>query len=236
MDIGTLFLFLVLVLTLVFALRRRAPGTAKPTEKPRPLPIYFGSQTGTAERFAAELQAAASQQGFHPTVQDLNSLSLEILSALPVVLVVCSTQGKGDAPDNAAKFLKAAQTAAKLGETRISTPFAVFGLGSLEYMDTFNKCSKAVRDSMLKLGAREILDPVFGDETLDLHSDFLQWMERILPTVKQLKNAGDEEKIKAAMEVKHHFVEVQVNVPLSPPDTSLNYERASEQYLASGKL
>jgi sulfite reductase alpha subunit-like flavoprotein len=234
MDFMILALLAVLLLSLVFLLRRKPPAPAK--SKLRHLPIYFGSQTGTAERFVAELQAAASLQGFSPTVQDLNSLSLDTLAALPVVLIVCSTQGKGDAPDNATKFLKAAQTAVKLGETKLNTPFAVFGLGSLEYMDTFNKCSKGVRDALLKLGAREVLEPVFGDETLDLHEDFTKWVNTILPVLQAMKTEGDEAQMKAAMEKKHHFVEVQTNVPIVPADPGLNYERASEQYLSSGTL
>jgi len=232
MDFGTLALLVALVLSLVFLLRRKSTPPAKP--KLRPLPIYFGSQTGTAERFVAELQAAAVLQGFAPTAQDLNSLGLDTLAALPIVLIVCSTQGKGDAPDNAAKFLKAAQTAVKLGETKLNTPFAVFGLGSLEYMDTFNKCSKGVRDALLKLGAKEVLEPVFGDETLDLHEDFQKWISRVLPVVQGLRTEGDEAQVKAAMEKKHHFVEVQTQVPLTAADPALNYERASEQYISSG--
>ena len=231
MDVSvTLLLVLAGTLLWLFLRCRWAPRT--PT-KVR-MHIYFGSQTGTAERLASEMEGLAKKAGFATVLAELNSLTLDRLQAVPAVVVICSTQGKGDAPDNATKFLKALQTAAKHSEGQLAhLRFSLFGLGRIEYFDTFNKTAKDIQKALLALGAREATETVLGDDTLDLHGEFVKWAAGVLPAFEQIestKNSG------TVQQETRKFLPALVGVPLTMPDPTLNYERASEQYLSTRTL
>src|SRR5688500_13370373 len=78
--------------------------THSPTAPPKtsePLLIGFGSQTGTAEQIAKRIAKESAQQGFAAQIKELNAISLETLSATPRFLIITSTWGDGEPPDNA---------------------------------------------------------------------------------------------------------------------------------------
>jgi sulfite reductase alpha subunit-like flavoprotein len=230
-----LILLLLLLLPVVFLILKSASGKGVSVKHTIPLPIYFGSQTGTAERYANQLQDLAKTQNFSPSVLELNTLTIEVLQSLPAILIVCSTQGKGDPPDNTSKFLKMVQTAAKQKEVSLSNlSFAVFGLGSMEYMDTFNRVPKLIREALILLGAVEVHAAMLSDETLDMDTDFREWSTVILDVMKGLKVA-DSAAVEAALNTKTKFLQVKTNVKEGTPDPTWNYERASEQYLSGRK-
>src|SRR5436190_1056237 len=85
----------------------RAAAVAAPAL--RPLTILFGSQTGTAEGLAKKAAKEAGKRGFAATVLDMAQTDLAKLAAEQHLLVITSTYGEGEPPDNA----KALHTALK---------------------------------------------------------------------------------------------------------------------------
>jgi len=84
----------------------RVPATATPAPtgqaKPAtPLTIVFGSQTGTAETLAKRIAKEAGKRGLVPTIHDLASYPVAQLAAERALLVITSTYGDGEPPDNA---------------------------------------------------------------------------------------------------------------------------------------
>jgi sulfite reductase (NADPH) flavoprotein alpha-component len=75
------------------------------------LTILFGSQTGTAESLAKKAAKEAGRRGFAATVLDMAQTSAEQLVHETNLLVITSTYGDGEPPDNA-KALHAALIAA----------------------------------------------------------------------------------------------------------------------------
>src|SRR5689334_5520438 len=69
-----------------------------------PLLIMFGSQTGTAESLAKKLAKECEARGFAPNVLALNDYEKASLAAAKRLIVVSSTWGDGDPPDNATNF------------------------------------------------------------------------------------------------------------------------------------
>src|SRR5262245_31708405 len=63
--------------------------------------VMFGSQTGTAERLAKQFAKDAGQRGFDPRVLELNAINSVDLSKEQRLVIVTSTWGDGDPPDNA---------------------------------------------------------------------------------------------------------------------------------------
>src|SRR5207248_738917 len=68
------------------------------------LVILFGSQTGTAEGLAKRIASESEQRGFAPRVLALNDYEQANLTAGGQAIIVSSTWGDGDPPDNASNF------------------------------------------------------------------------------------------------------------------------------------
>ena len=124
-----------------------------PTASAGPLLICFGSQTGTAEGLAKKLAKEAAQRGFAPKLHPLNEFEAAGFAMAKKAVIISSTWGDGDAPDNAMNFwnwLKA-DTAPRLEHLE----FTVLGLGDKNYSD-FCGASKKFDDRLAALGAKRL--------------------------------------------------------------------------------
>ena len=64
--------------------------------------ILYGSQTGNAEFIAKELHGKCQENEIPAQVMTLNDASsITLKDIAKVVLIICSTTGNGDAPENA---------------------------------------------------------------------------------------------------------------------------------------
>ena len=79
-------------------------AAAAPETAASVLNILFGTQTGNAEALAMDIAAAARTQGMQPAVMALDDVSMERLGSMKRVIVVTSTYGEGEMPDNAQLF------------------------------------------------------------------------------------------------------------------------------------
>src|SRR5262249_17712365 len=107
-----------------------APQPSSPSSPAKPaehLLILFGSQTGTAEGLAPKFAAQACQRGFAPQVLTLNEFQQANLTAGGKLIVVSSTWGDGDPPDNATSFWSWLSADSAPGLEKLQ--FSVLGLG-----------------------------------------------------------------------------------------------------------
>ncbi|WP_438483237.1 sulfite reductase subunit alpha [Oleiharenicola lentus] len=140
-----------------------------------PLTILFGSQTGTAEGLAKKIAKEAGKRGFAPTVLDMAQTDLAKLSAEKNLLVLTSTYGDGEPPDNA-KALHAALLAA--GDRPLtSIRFSVCSLGDTNYAQ-FCQCGKDFDAALERLGATRVSPRVDCD--LDYEEAFTKWLDAAL--------------------------------------------------------
>lgn len=152
------------------------------------LTLLVGTMTGTAQLVAQELELVWDGGG------DAGDLSVETLlmdkldSAVfereGVFLIVTSTYGQGDVPDNAKNFyedLKAKRP--DLSRVR----YGVFGLGDRTYAETFNFGGKRFDELLQELGAQRIGERVQHDASSGVLPEEMavEWGEGWLALAKE---------------------------------------------------
>jgi sulfite reductase (NADPH) flavoprotein alpha-component len=157
----------------VFARASAAPGAAGASL--RPLAILYGSQTGTAEALAKRAAKAAGQRGFAPSVLDMAQVSASRLSQNSNLLLITSTHGDGEPPDNARALHAALQAegAPPLSGVR----FSVCALGDTNYAQ-FCRAGRDFDAALEKLGASRCAPRVDCD--VDYEKPFAAWLEAAL--------------------------------------------------------
>jgi sulfite reductase (NADPH) flavoprotein alpha-component len=119
----------------------------------KPVLILFGSQTGTAEALARRVATAARNRGFVPRVLEANAAAKLEWSAESRLLIVTSTYGDGDAPDNAQVFWNWLKTDNAKALTHVQ--YAVLALGDSHY-EQFCAAGKKIDERLEELGARRV--------------------------------------------------------------------------------
>ncbi|MFC7755308.1 sulfite reductase subunit alpha [Tsukamurella soli] len=126
--------------------------------------VLFGTQTGNSEELAERLAGALRDAGLGAALAPLDDVTPESLAAAGHVLVVTSTYGEGEMPDNAELFWEAlsAETAGRLEELR----YAVLALGDSGY-EGFCQAGRLIDTRLEQLGATRIIPRVDCDVEFD---------------------------------------------------------------------
>ncbi|MEM9026657.1 MAG: sulfite reductase flavoprotein subunit alpha, partial [Verrucomicrobiota bacterium] len=136
--------------------------------------ILFGTQTGNAEMLAGQAAKKLKAAGVEAKAVDMDGFDGNALKEEENLVVITSTYGDGEPPDNAAElhaFLMS-DSAPKLEKTS----FAVFGLGDTSYPG-FNSCAKDFDGRLEKLGATRLLDSFYAD--VEFEDPFDEWVKSL---------------------------------------------------------
>lgn len=162
------------------------PASPKPAAATlTPLTILFGSQTGTAETLAKRAAKEAGKRGFAAMVLDMAQTDVTKLAAEKNVLIITSTFGEGEPPDNAKALhgVLAQESAPPLPNLR----FSVCGLGDTNYVQ-FCKCAQDFDGFLAKRGATCVAPRVDCD--LDYEQKFAGWLDTALTALNCSARSG----------------------------------------------
>jgi len=158
-----------------------APGlqSAPPATPLDPLTILYGSQTGTAEKLAKRIAKEAGRYGFAATIYELAAYPTAQLASERNVLVITSTYGDGEPPDNGKAFWEFLQSpqAPQLAQTR----FSVCALGDSNY-PKFCAFGRNVDERLAALSATRAHPRVDCD--VDFEGPFATWLGAALRAIR----------------------------------------------------
>lgn len=154
-------------------------ATATAPIQAKPLNILYGTQTGNAEGVANEAAALAKARGFAPNIQELDAIDMTALAAMETVIVVISTYGEGEMPDNAHIFWEAlsASTAPRLE----NLSYGILALGDTSY-DYFCQAGKMLDTRFEQLGATRLGARVDCD--VDYEDAATAWLDQTMPVAQ----------------------------------------------------
>ncbi|WP_338786916.1 assimilatory sulfite reductase (NADPH) flavoprotein subunit [Metabacillus sp. FJAT-53654] len=137
--------------------------------------ILYGSQTGNAQGLAENAGKTLEGQGFKVTVSSMNDFKPNNLKKVQNLLIVVSTHGEGDPPDNALTFHEFlhGRRAPKLDDLR----FSVLALGDSSY-EFFCHTGKEFDQRLEELGGTRLSQRVDCD--LDYDEPAAEWLESVL--------------------------------------------------------
>ncbi|MBX9975022.1 assimilatory sulfite reductase (NADPH) flavoprotein subunit [Cytobacillus firmus] len=151
------------------------PAPAAAPAIPKEVTILFGSQTGNAQNLAKKAGKTLEERGFQVTVSAMSDFKPNNLKKVKNLLIVVSTHGEGDPPDNALTFHEFVhgKRAPKLEDFR----YSVLALGDSSY-EFFCQTGKDFDKRLEELGGTRITPRVDCD--LDFEEPAAEWAEAVL--------------------------------------------------------
>lgn len=151
--------------------------------------IFFVSETGTSKTLAQRLVRLLSSNELAFDLVDPKNYEPEDLPKESLVLIVASTWEDGKPPQSGAFFANWLAESAedfRVGSLLLQNcKFAVFGVGSRAYGDSFNAVAFDFSKQMRSLGAVEVLSVGQGDVDLgNLDEVFDVWSENLVRILK----------------------------------------------------
>lgn len=167
--------------------------------------IFYGSQTGTAEDYAARLaKEGKAKFGLETMVADLEDFDYENLDAFPeeyLAMFVLATYGEGEPTDNAVNFYQFITENPKDSLSLSKEPpldnlnYVAFGLGNSTY-ELYNSMVRNVSKALDELGAHKIGAIGEGDDGAGtMEEDFLAWKDPMWAAVAQKMNLEEREAV-----------------------------------------
>ena len=138
------------------------------------LTVLYGTESGNSETLADRAVKTAKSRGFSATMRNMADISPADIAKTPNLLVIVSTWGDGEPPENATSFYKEFMaTAADFSSTR----FSVCALGDTSY-EKFCQTGKDIDARLTTLGASRVTDR--QDCDVDYEEAFVAWLDRAL--------------------------------------------------------
>ena len=160
------------------------PGQQGSTEgtSSKEVTILYGSQTGNAKGLANKSKTTLEGKGFQVTVSAMSDFKPNNLKKVKNLLIIVSTHGEGDPPDNALTFHEFihSKRAPKLGDLN----FSVLSLGDSSY-EFFCHTGKQFDARLEELGGTRLY-PRF-DCDLDYDEPAAEWLEGVISSLGEAK-------------------------------------------------
>ncbi|MAJ01575.1 MAG: hypothetical protein CMA10_04120 [Euryarchaeota archaeon] len=157
------------------------------------LAIFFGSQTGNAEELAGNTAKMAKKMGFVPVIHDMDGYDPSQFASHSRILIITSTWGEGDMPDNAEDLWVATN---ETNPPLAGVSFSVCAIGDTSY-DEFCKAGLDWDEKFTALGATRVHKIQLCD--VEYEPEWNSWATAVLPIMATVDGGEyDEGQVVAA--------------------------------------
>lgn len=146
----------------------------------RKINILYGTQTGNSESVANDAATAAKSHGLLPIVKSMDEVEIVQLAQMEYLLIITSTYGEGEMPDNAQILWDAvsADDAPRLENMK----YSVLALGDTSY-DQFCQAGIEWDQRLEALGATRLFDRIDCD--VDFEEPAESWISEVVPLMAE---------------------------------------------------
>ncbi|MEH7884720.1 assimilatory sulfite reductase (NADPH) flavoprotein subunit [Bacillus sp. JJ1609] len=169
---------------------------AEPPAGSKEVTILYGSQTGNAQSLAKKAGKKLEGNGYQVTVSSMSEFKTNKLKKVQNLLILVSTHGEGDPPDNALSFHEFlhGRRAPKLERLQ----FSVLSLGDSSY-EFFCQTGKEFDSRLEELGGTRLYPRVDCD--LDYDEQAVDWLEGILDRLNEAEGESALGQAAATLQV-----------------------------------
>ncbi len=217
---------------------KNIPTATTPIKSPTPLYILYGSATGNSEHIAKDLCSTYESYlknpsfiGYFPSVVccELNQFKKKCLDAWSIppdpnttnikhgILIICSTTGNANAPENADRFLRWLKREPKMAFQHCA--YAILGLGDSNY-DVFCATGKVIDKRMCELGGCRAVKVALADEATGLEEVVDPWVGSVIGKLANACRGQNELVVSSRLPTKTRVVDSVNNNLLSPASDS----------------
>ncbi|MDG2914501.1 assimilatory sulfite reductase (NADPH) flavoprotein subunit [Bisgaard Taxon 10/6] len=164
-----------------------------PTAEPLKVTVLSASQTGNAKSVANRLADRLKAEGINVNRVSLTDYKAKNIADEKLVLLVSSTQGEGEAPEEGVVLLKLLN--GKKAPKLEGLQFAVLGLGDSSYPN-FCQAGKDFDSRFAALGGSRLLEVGLAD--LDFRATADKWIDDITAIVKEKAAASPSTPVGAS--------------------------------------
>ncbi|MCJ8318764.1 MAG: assimilatory sulfite reductase (NADPH) flavoprotein subunit [Colwellia sp.] len=143
------------------------------------LTILFASQTGNAKGVAKQISESASAVGIKVNLKNIADFKVKSLKSESHLVIVASTNGEGEPPDDALAFHEFLQS--KKAPKLPNLSYSVLALGDSSY-EFFCQTGKEFDERLKELGATQVA--VRTDCDVDYDEDANTWTTHIVEALK----------------------------------------------------
>ena len=146
--------------------------------------ILYGSQTGNAESITKILhEEIINKTTVSCTYDTLNNASNISFDNVKYLIVICSTTGNGDMPDNATSWWRQIKqrNTDKLAFEGIN--FMVLALGNSNY-SKFCYCGKTIDKRLAELSGKRIMELTCVDDATDMDESVENWINKVINVIQ----------------------------------------------------
>jgi MioC protein len=116
--------------------------------------IFVATMTGLADLCGEEIESALGAAGIECERLLMDGLDASALTPFNPIIIVSSTYGHGEIPDNGLALFESVEHGADLSDK----DYVVFALGDRTYADTFCAAGDSWDKALSECGARRIID------------------------------------------------------------------------------
>ncbi|CAG5118819.1 unnamed protein product [Candidula unifasciata] len=199
--------------------------------------LLYGSATGQAQAIAEEIAEKAPSFGLAAELHSLDDTGKKFnIEKEKCVVIITSTTGDGDPPDNAQKFLRRLRKRTLSRDYLAHLHYALLGLGDSNYSN-FCRCARDLDSRLEELGAQRFYPTGLADDGVGLEIVADPWLEGLYPALQKFLGVTGTGVVALTETVQSlHLSEADSREPVNKLEHNQNTEETSQSSLPNGSI